>query len=212
MESNPALTVGERIGMQRGNLSSVVTQMETTELDPKHASDYSAISPHHHGTTPICFLLFHQDHSLCNTNVSSGIQRTNVSAKSCHLLPPPSPVFTWTCGKDYVRTPAWGWEVWDKEPSPLTGRLCQVRKAARFPLLSKLCQRKRREMDNQTTVHVMHILQTENQGMEVRLKGSQNSNTGFLIPTVVLFPLWQFAPSVIATCSGKQTHSEGQCR
>ena len=44
-------------------------------------------------------------------------------------------------------------------------------------------------MDNQTTVHAMYILQTENQGMEVRLKGSQNSNTGLLIPTVVLFPL-----------------------
>lgn len=122
-----------------------------------------------------------------------GVLRSPENQCECKVMPSSATTSLsspWTCGKDYVLTPAWGWEVWDKEPSPLTGRLHQVRKAARFPLLSKLCQRKRREMDNQTTVHAMYILQTENQGMEVRLKGSQNSNTGLLIPTVVLFPLW----------------------
>ena len=64
-----------------------------------------------------------------------------------------------------------------------------MRKAARFPLHSKLCQRKRRETDNQTTVNAMPVLQTENQGMEVKLKGSQKGNPGLMIPTVVLFPL-----------------------
>lgn len=91
---------GESIGIQRGSLSPAVTQLETTELDPEQASCCSAFSPQHHGTwgcpQPHCFLLFHrdhQDHPLYNTKLSSGVLKTNVSAKSRHLLPPLSPAF-----------------------------------------------------------------------------------------------------------------------
>lgn len=165
MESNPAFSRRKDWNAERKSLPS-----GHTDGDHRARSQACILLLSHLSTssrhvvvlpTPICFLLFHQDHPLCNTNMSSGVQKTKVRAKSCHLLPPPSPVFIWTCGKGYVLTPAWGWEVWDKEPSPLTGRFCQVRKAARFPLLSKLCQRKRRETDNQTTVNAMPVSQTE---------------------------------------------------
>lgn len=97
MESNPAfsrrkgwnaerksLPSGHTDGYHRARSQACILLLSHLSTSSRHV----VVLP-----TPICFLLFHQDHPLCNTNVSSGVQKTKVSAKSCHILPTPSPVF-----------------------------------------------------------------------------------------------------------------------
>lgn len=117
------------------------------------------------------------------------------SAKPCWLLSPPSPASSWTCGKGCVLPFAWGWERWEKQASPFTGRLRCGGKACVLPQpphslrLARPAKKRRETWETRPLILLSPFYRWKKQGT-AGLKHNQDLNSGLLIPSVGLFPLW----------------------